>query len=166
MGMRDANGMEPKNQQIQSRQKMGFYQSLTGGSFASEKNIKLPAMPKTTVGYLRPSKSGYFVYVGLSSSGLVKIGMSGNPDRRCKKDFGISLYGTVETTRNAAKMVETYALRHLGAKVGDDEWVYCPPEQALLAVQRAYADVCRFMHTNPALTAEEARLQRVKAECP
>lgn len=103
----------------------------------------------------------YFVYVGQGSAGIIKVGMSCNPHRRCRKDFGIDLVGAVKVTREAAKEVETYALRALGARSGDTEWVRGRTGiEAMAAVKRARDEVGRFMHADPDLTPEEARIAR------
>jgi hypothetical protein len=103
-----------------------------------------------------------FVYVGIRMDGIIKIGMSGRPHRRCR-DLKISLLFTVPVVPVAAKLVETYALQGLGALVGDREWVKCSLDRAIDAVCTAWMAAGKIVHVNPLLTADQARAGRVAA---
>jgi hypothetical protein len=136
---------------------MGWLQNLRAkqgqNDFPSQVKERPPAPGRV--------EAAYFVYVGQGSAGIIKVGMSCNPHRRCRKDFGIDLVGAVKVTREAAKEVETYALRALGARSGDTEWVRGRTGiEAMAAVKRARDEVGRFMHADPDLTPEEARIAR------
>jgi hypothetical protein len=114
--------------------------------------------PKVTFGSLRCASEA-FVYVGFKR-GRIKIGMSGSPARRCKS-LGCSMQYAIQVVPSAAKTVETFALQALGATIEDDEWVDCSVEQAVSAVDGAWDKSAKLRHTDPRMTADEARLDRV-----
>lgn len=120
-----------------------------------------PRNPITTMGTIgRPARA--WIYVGEDKSGYrVKIGMSSGPIARCRH-LGVSLYSALEVIPLAAKLVETEALRLLGHKIGDGEWVVAEPIDAASAVRRAKRIVARYTHVDPELTAEEARIRRAQ----
>jgi hypothetical protein len=115
--------------------------------------------PKVTFGSLKGVTEA-FVYVGLKR-GRIKIGMSGTPSRRCQT-LGCAMQYAIPVVPSAAKTVETFALQSLGATIEDDEWVDCSVEQAITAVRAAWAKAANLLHTDPQITADEARLDRIK----
>lgn len=143
---------------LPSRSKGSFY--LSGaGTRAAHNSISSP--PKLVTFGCILTKPQAFVYVGASRTGIVKVGMSSQPHGRCK-GLGIELVFTVPVVVAAAKMVETYAMQDLGALRGDSEWVECTPEDAIDAVCVAWMAAARMAHVNPLITADEARMARVR----
>lgn len=132
---------------------------VSKGYFGKNEPIKAP--PKLTSGSLRDATEA-FVYVGrCRKTGRIKIGMSSNPLQRAK-GLVVELLFTVPVVVAQAKLVETCALRRLGALVGDTEWVSCEAESAIDAVCAGWIEASKVAHVNPMITAEEARLDRVK----
>lgn len=114
--------------------------------------------PITTHGCLRGAARAW-VYVGVSAKGRVKIGMSGSPERRCA-DLHIRMVHAIEVVPPAAKEVETTALRILGKRQHEGEWV--PSTAAAIeAVNQAFDLVKRSRWADPAEGEDEARLNRV-----
>lgn len=101
-----------------------------------------------------------WVYVGVSRRGLVKVGMSGDPERRCA-GLHLRLHFAQEVVAAAAKDVEAEALRLLRRRQGDGEYGRFSADEAVAAVCRAYEAVARYRRVDPDLTEEEARLRRI-----
>lgn len=116
--------------------------------------------PITTGGRLDPKASQAWVYVATTAEGGVKIGMTSDLDRR-SFELGARMTFSVPVVPNAAKAVETEALRRLGRVTWDSEWVPEVAENAVIAVKSAIEDVRRFRHVDPHLTFEEARKMRI-----
>lgn len=101
-----------------------------------------------------------WVYIGVSRTGRVKVGMSGDPERRCE-DLGVRLFHCIQVVPAAAKVVETETLRLLRQEQAAGEWGSFTPEAAVRAAQKAFALVSLSRWTDPSITEEEARLQRI-----
>jgi hypothetical protein len=129
------------------RPKLGKFALRTGGK------------PIRTVGTLHGASRAW-VYVGQARSGAIKIGMSGDPERRCR-GLHVRLIHAVEVTPSAAKDVETEALQNLGRRMGEGEWVQVCAEDGIAAVSAAFASVGRSRHVDPALSEDEARQHRI-----
>lgn len=138
------------------RRKAVVSNNAVRGYAGKHEAAKIP--PKVTRGSLGGATKA-FVYVGIDG-GRIKIGMSGEPLQRCKR-LGCALRYDIQVVPSAAKMVETFALQALGATVDDDEWVDCSVEQAIEAVEAAWGKTSNLRHTDPHVTADEARLSRI-----
>lgn len=85
-----------------------------------------------------------FVYVIQSASGLVKVGVSANPERRraalqTQSGFAVDLVLT-KGPFNAAGRVESAVHRLLSRDRGYGEWFCCPTAVAVAAVERAISE--------------------------
>lgn len=113
----------------------------------------------TTGGSLRRFDEAW-VYVGLHSDGRVKVGMSSQPNRRCKQ-LGVSLYFVQPVLSAHAQKLETYALRKLGVQKGGTELV-CgfTAEQVAEVVRVAWREMGEVTQVDPHLTQSQAFKQR------
>lgn len=143
---------------LPSRSKGSFYMS---GPATRAAHNSISNTPKLVTFGCILTKPQAFVYVGVSRTGIVKIGMSSQPHVRCG-GLGVGLVFTVPVVVASAKLVETYALQELSALRGDSEWVECSPEVAIDAVCVAWMAAARMAHVNPLVTADEARMARVR----
>jgi hypothetical protein len=102
-----------------------------------------------------------YVYVAAGKKG-VKVGVSASPYARART-LGVKIHCIVEVVHAAALDVEGLALTMLG-QYNDTrgEWVLASAEEAEAAVMAARDRVSRYRHADPRLTAEEARLQRIR----
>ena len=99
-------------------------------------NPRLPRnTPITTNGRIGPGASG-FVYVAGPNGDEFKIGMSSNPEKRCKA-LKLPLIFALEVPAAIVRSVETEALRRCGNCVGDGEWVRRDLIDVIQAVQCA-----------------------------
>lgn len=137
----------------------GIFSIRSGGGKKCPPPLRSGYRTITTTGYLRnPEKA--WVYVGVAKSGRVKIGMSGDPEARCRR-LGISLWSTQEVVPSAAKIVETESLRLLRREQADGEWGSFTPDAAVSAVKKAFRAVCLERWTDPTMTEAEARNWRI-----
>lgn len=120
--------------------------------------------PIRTIGTLRGIEAGY-IYVGQGKNGKAKVGMSGNPEHRCK-GLGITLLHKTPVVGAAALDVETETLRLCGAEQGDGEWTRHPPEVVIGFVDKAMETVSKRRRVDPSLTEEEARRLRISSCAP
>ena len=132
---------------------------LQGNAPPVVKDDIAPRGPITTIGWL-PDEVPAYVYVGAKRDGRLKVGMSIEPENRCR-NLGLTMILAHPVMTDAAKAVETDALRRLGARAGDGEYVWCEVQQAVDAVKAARDAIGKRFHADPSLTAEEARLQRI-----
>lgn len=131
-----------------SRPRLGKFKLRTGDG------------PLKTRGHLRV-KDIAFVYVGIGKRGRIKVGMTGNPTKRCS-DLKVALHYAHPVLPEVAKEIETRALALLGQRVGDGEWTALrTAEEAAAAVREAFLAVARFRRACPYMTDEEARLWRI-----
>lgn len=133
-----------------SRPKLGRFKLRTG------------SRPLKTHGYLRGCEVG-FVYVGISKSGRVKVGMSAAPEKRCES-LKIHMIHAQPVVASVAKEVEQAALGILGKRQHEGEWGSFTPEEAIRAVREAYDRIGRARRVDPSLTEDEARALRAKLD--
>jgi hypothetical protein len=145
------------------RHRQALVSNLAVRQYANRRSDPEIVPLKKSYGSLKGASQA-FVYVG-SRHSRIKIGMSANPQRRCK-NLGCILEFAVPVVVSAAKLVETFALRELGATIEDDEWVDCDVSAAISAVNAAWLTAANVTHTDPNLTAEEARLDRIRRLSP
>lgn len=116
--------------------------------------------PIKTRGHLRNCEVA-FVYVGVGKRGRVKIGMSADPEKRCR-DLSIALHYAVPVAPAVAKEIETQALASFGHGPWDGEWTtQRTADEAAEAVRQAFAAVARYRRACPYQTEEDARLWRI-----
>jgi hypothetical protein len=116
--------------------------------------------PITTIGAVAPDGPAC-VYAALARGGRIKIGMSARRDQRMAALKARLLFAQ-EVTQTAAKEVETLALRLLGHKRGDGEYVASvSPNQARDAIEQAYRIVGGYRHVDPRLSEAEACRERI-----
>jgi hypothetical protein len=122
---------------------------------------RFPRHALTTQGTVAPDGDAC-VYVAGTRDGRLKIGMSARRENRMVR-LAARLVFAIEVVRDAAKEVETQALRLLGNQRGDGEYVSnASPEQAIAAVREAYRIVGAYRHVDPAITAETAKQERIR----
>ena len=131
---------------------------LNRGAVAHPKRWLSPR-PITTYGRVKDTGDVY-VYA-FSKRGKIKIGMTGRLFER-QSELGARLLFCVPVVAQAAKAIETEALRLLGATVGSGEWVWNKPSAAKQAIMMAYESMSRSMHVDPMISAEQARQERVQ----
>ena len=124
-----------------SRCRTIYEHSGCGKSALSARTLRRP--PITTYGYV-PSDRAAFVYAAGPKDGLVKVGMSSNLRQRMK-DLRAVLIFAHPVKPSIAKAVETEALRRLGHRVGDGEWVTASPEDVVQAIRQAAVSVQHVM---------------------
>ena len=81
-----------------------------------------------------------FVYVAGPDGTAFKIGMSSDPEQRCK-DLGLPLLFAIEVSAVVVRAVETEALRRCGNRAGDGEWVRESLSDVIKAVQGAVSAI-------------------------
>lgn len=114
---------------------------------------------RRTGGYLRNPERAW-VYVGVARRGAVKIGMTADPARRARS-LGVRMALVLEVVPSAAKEVEQEALRMVEAVRRQGEWFGADENAAIRAVRAAFDAVGRRQHVDPAITADQARKNRV-----
>jgi hypothetical protein len=125
-------------------------------------NERFPHKPLTTTGHIATDGPA-IVYAAATRDGRIKIGMTARRSQRMER-LAARLIFAVEVVREAAKEIETYALRSLGHVRGDGEYVSrVSAAQATEAVKRAYRIVGAYRHVDPNLTDEQARQARIRA---
>jgi transcription antitermination factor NusG len=129
------------------------------GAASKVKPFRSAQQPIRTTGTLRDAERAW-VYVGVSRRGAVKVGMSADPDKRCA-GLSIRLHYAQEVAPEAAREVETEALRRLGNRKYDGEWTVELPDDAVAAVMAAYQAVGAYRRVDPDLTDDEARARRI-----
>jgi hypothetical protein len=112
----------------------------------------------TTSGALSQFERAW-VYVGVRKDGLVKIGMSGNVSQRCAQ-LSIKQFFAHPVVPGLARMLESMALRRLGALKCGSEWVMCKPQDAAAAVVAARNELSKICHADPNETPIEAYNRR------
>ena len=95
--------------------------------------------PITTTGRIDATAPA-FVYVAGPKASAFKIGMSSDPEQRCK-GLGLPLLFAVEVSAVIVRAVETEALRRCGHRAGDGEWVRKELADVIEAVKYAAVDV-------------------------
>lgn len=106
-----------------------------------------------------PADQPAFVYlIRKARDRRIKVGISGNPERRAEH-LQSKLVRAWQVVPEAAADVEFEALTIL--RVEDGEWLLGTEAEAIAAVERAIAAVARRRHVDPAITADEARRQRI-----
>lgn len=123
-------------------------------------SVKIAGVPIKTTGCLSRKSAYAWIYVATGRGGVVKIGMSGDLNRRADA-LQATMRFSVPVIPAAARAVETAALRRLGRMSGDGEWVRDPLETVIQAVEAAMDEIRRFRHVDPHLTFEEARKLRI-----
>jgi hypothetical protein len=116
--------------------------------------------PLTTRGHLPEQRERAWVYIALGRDGALKIGMTTNLQQRANTLRVVMLH-VVPVVPEAAKEVETEALRLLGKAIGEDEWVEGNLSAAKSALEAAMADVRRRRHVDVDLTPSQAKKQRI-----
>lgn len=122
------------------------------------KHLRVAKPPIRTRG--RVTGETAWVYLGANAAGRLKIGMTGQPERRCR-GLRIRLIFAQECVLDAARLIETEALRILGHRQGDGEWTFLPAADAKQAILDAYERIGRGRRVSPYLTMEQDRLRRV-----
>jgi hypothetical protein len=114
-----------------------------------------------TKGCVPPGRPAH-VYVGISPTGRVKVGMSTEAERRVSHQ-GLKVYFLMPVRSDVAKELETETLQILGHEQGDGEWMRRPDaEKAVAAVKEARERLQRRLWVDPHISEEEARKLRVR----
>ena len=143
-----------------------FAEAGGGGFEGSLSRIAMSGRPRkvrspiTTHGVVGTASGRAWVYVATRADGAVKVGMTSDPEARAC-DLRSVMRLKLEVTQEAARKIETEALRALGRKKGETEWAPVPLSDALAAVWRARDMAGRSMRVDPSLTDEDARLLRL-----
>jgi hypothetical protein len=118
--------------------------------------------PITTRGATSSYVDDAYVYVAELRGGKIKIGITARLEERMIGLRG-KLVFSVAVVRDAAREIETEALRILRNSRGDGEVVrmFRTQIEAADAVKRAYAVVGGYRHVDPSITEDEARRARI-----
>jgi hypothetical protein len=112
-----------------------------------------------TTGHVGECEVAY-VYVGITSDGLIKVGMTSNLDQRAAK-LKIRIVHSIPVRPPAAKEVETETLQILGHEQWDGEYLLGDVNEVIVAANKAVGIIRRRMWVDPGMSEEEARKLRI-----
>ena len=113
-----------------------------------------------TTGHLGDGEEAW-IYAAVTRDNRIKIGMTTDRHKRMIQ-LGTKLVYAIQVVKDAAKEIETHALRLLGHWKGDGEYVLrVEANRAADAIDEAFRVVGGYRHVDPSITEEEARLRRI-----